>query len=75
MKPEDLVVLTRTRALTESGLARSIRLGAGLSLTEVAQAVGVSISTVHRWENAERKPTREQAVRYGRLLMDVAGAR
>ncbi|MGH2462707.1 MAG: helix-turn-helix domain-containing protein [Candidatus Limnocylindria bacterium] len=51
-----------------TGAARPIRLGAGLSLGEVAESVGVSPSTILRWENRERAPRGQAAVAYGRLL-------
>jgi transcriptional regulator with XRE-family HTH domain len=65
---KDLRRLTRVRSFTESGAARSIRIAAGLSLREVASASGVSVSTLWRWENQERRPRGDAAVRYGEVL-------
>lgn len=69
----DVVKLSRVRALARSGAARSIRVGAGLSLAEVAGPVGVSPSTVHRWETGERSPHGEAALRWGELLTQLIG--
>lgn len=71
-----LVDLARVRSLTRSGVARSIRLAAGLSLREVAETVGVGLTTVWRWEAGDgpggRTPgNTEAARRYGRLLEEL----
>lgn len=75
MNIADLTDLARVRAFVETGAARPIRLHAGLSLGEVAKAVGVSPATVHRWENRQRVPRGEPAVRYGELLDALATRR
>jgi transcriptional regulator with XRE-family HTH domain len=64
----DLIELSRIRKLAGSGLAREIRIQAGLSQSEVAEALGVDRSTVHRWEGKERVPRGAVAFRYGQLL-------
>jgi transcriptional regulator with XRE-family HTH domain len=67
---EHLVALVRLRRLTTSGAARSIRLGAGLSLAEVGAAVGdgVGAPTVWRWETGERAPHGDLALCYLAVL-------
>jgi transcriptional regulator with XRE-family HTH domain len=52
-----------------------VRLSAGLSLSEVGEEVGASVSTVFRWENGERAPRGEAALRYGDLLEALAERR
>lgn len=64
MNTEETIQLSKVRALTASGMARSIRISAKLSLPEVAEAVGVSAAAVYRWEKDERRPTGEAAIRY-----------
>lgn len=64
MMRDALVELARVRALAKSGEARRLRLEAALSLGEIASAVGVSTSTVYRWEAGERQPRGDGAVRY-----------
>jgi DNA-binding transcriptional regulator YiaG len=70
---QDLTRLARVRDLTRNGVARSIRLSRRLSLQEVADHVGVSISTVCRWELGDRRPRGEKALAYGALLDELVG--
>ena len=67
----DVSRLAAVRARAASGAARSIRRGAGLSLSEVADQIEVSTSTVFRWERRQRKPRGEAALRYGSLLDEL----
>ncbi len=56
---------------------RNVRTQLGLSQEELAQALGVSFTTVNRWENGKSKPSKlalekfksfcEQAKKQGRL--------
>jgi len=62
--------LVRMRALVHGGVVRDLRVDAGLTLREVAKAVGVTASTIHRWEHGKR-PTGDAAVRYARLLFEL----
>jgi len=68
MLPDDLVRLSKIRSLAKSGAARSIRVGAGLSLGELAESLGVCVTTIYRWENSQRTPRGERAVAYADLL-------
>jgi DNA-binding transcriptional regulator YiaG len=45
-----------------------IRQEAGLSLNEIARAVGCSHVAVQRWETGKRAPRGDAALRYGALL-------
>jgi transcriptional regulator with XRE-family HTH domain len=74
MNADELVRLTRVRALAASGTARAIRIAAGLSLPLVAEAVGCGVSTIWRWEHGQRVPRGEPALRYGALLDDLVAA-
>jgi transcriptional regulator with XRE-family HTH domain len=68
----ELVELSTVRVLARSGAARSIRLAAGLSLPQVAVAVGVkSPTTVWRWEEGLRAPSGKPALAYKRLLDEL----
>jgi transcriptional regulator with XRE-family HTH domain len=49
-----------------------IRLSADLTLEEIGREVGVAVSTVYRWENDERVPRGKPALRYARLLEELA---
>jgi transcriptional regulator with XRE-family HTH domain len=73
---DELRDLVRLRRLTASGAARKVRLASGLSLNEIANAVGVSPVTVLRWERAQRRPKNgPAALRYGALLDELLEAR
>ena len=64
----DLEKLVQVRSLTKTGAARAIRNGAQVTQSEIAEAVGVSISTVCRWELGERRPQGQSALRYAEVL-------
>lgn len=68
----DLVALSKARRLARSGTARMIRSNAGISLAELAAGVGVSPSTVFRWETGLRSPHGAAALRYVALLDRIA---
>ncbi len=57
-----------------SGAGREIREEAGLSLAEVAHAVGVDKGTLSRWERGLARPRRSQALRYEEVLREVVKA-
>lgn len=76
MDETDAVALTRARKWVATGLAAEVREAAGLSLREVASAVGVaSPATPSRWERGERKPRGVAGARYGRLLFELLWGR
>jgi transcriptional regulator with XRE-family HTH domain len=70
----DLDRLARARQLGPSGAGRALRRAAGLSLQDVAQALGVSISALSRWERAERRPRRDAALAWLATLERVGAA-
>jgi transcriptional regulator with XRE-family HTH domain len=71
MDTRDLVRIAKVRALSRTGVARRLRIAADLSLPETAGAVGVSTSTMWRWEEGQRRPTGEKALRYADLLDEL----
>ncbi|BCT76085.1 hypothetical protein SCMU_19270 [Sinomonas cyclohexanicum] len=54
------------------GTAARLRQAAGLSLKEVAGPVGVTVTSVYRWEKGLRAPRGEAAIRYLRVLDALA---
>jgi transcriptional regulator with XRE-family HTH domain len=74
MTVSPLVKLVTVRAAAQSGRTRQIRLAAGLSLRELADAVGVGASTLYRWETGDRRPRGDAALRYAELLNELAEA-
>ena len=71
MNTKQLLEVTRVRELARAGTARQVRQRAGLSLSEVAAAVGVSTATVFRWERGQRRPTGAAALRYARMCQTL----
>ena len=66
---ETLMGVVRMRhALPPPALRRALRLEAGLSLREVAVAVGVSRQAVSHWEMGERSPRSPHLERYVTVL-------
>ncbi|MCU1591669.1 MAG: hypothetical protein JWP11_2925 [Frankiales bacterium] len=74
MTSHEIVLLVRVRRLAKSGEAQALRLAAGLSLREVADAVGISHSNLWRWEAGKRAPRGPAAVAWARLLDELATA-
>jgi transcriptional regulator with XRE-family HTH domain len=56
------------RALVPPMRRRELRLQVGLTLREVADAVGADVATVSRWERGEREPRGEHLNRYVAVL-------
>lgn len=78
MTSDDLDQLVTMRQLVRTGDARQLRQGAGLSRRELAASVGVTVSTLTKWELGQRVPNGDAALRYarvlGRLQATAAGA-
>jgi transcriptional regulator with XRE-family HTH domain len=68
VEQDHMTQLLAARELSQSGRARELRQRAGLSLYEMAAAVGVAAATIHRWEHGQRRPHGEAALRYGAVL-------
>jgi DNA-binding XRE family transcriptional regulator len=64
--------LASTRELARSGRAAELRRAAGVSLRDVARAVGVDDSTIWRWETGQSRPRADAALRYGQVLHELA---
>jgi transcriptional regulator with XRE-family HTH domain len=71
MDAEQTIRLAEVRRLAASGEAKAIREHAGLSIREVAGAIDVSPSGIFRWENGERIPRGDAAVRYAKFLRQL----
>lgn len=65
---QDLLLVARMRDMARGGEVRAVRVNAGLSLREVAAAVGVHPTTVYGWETGKSIPHGKAAIRYSRLL-------
>jgi predicted transcriptional regulator len=67
-----LAASRRKRALPDPGLCRLLRVQAGLSQAEIAQALDVSRPAVSRYESGNRTPRGEIRTRYTALLEALA---
>ena len=61
-------VLEARRGLPEPVLRRALRRGAKLSLTQVAEEIGVTAEAVRLWELGRRDPRPEHLSAYVRVL-------
>lgn len=63
-----LITISRARAAARSGEARLNRESAGIRLHELACELGVSPTTLSRWERGITRPTGELAIRWAELI-------
>jgi DNA-binding XRE family transcriptional regulator len=68
VKPAELALALAARDDLKDGSARRRRLEAGVSLADMARALGVSHQRVSGWESGKHVPSAECALAYGRLL-------
>jgi transcriptional regulator with XRE-family HTH domain len=68
MTTKELVRVAEMRRRFESGEAKMLRVTAGLTLSEAAQAAGVSSVSLWRYENGKRSPRGPEALAYARFL-------
>ena len=61
----------QVREMILTGEARRLRLDAKISLSSIAQEVGVSIATVSHWELNRRQPRGKGALRYLQALNKI----
>jgi DNA-binding transcriptional regulator YiaG len=74
MTQSELEDLAQLRAFLRTGAATPVRSKGRVSLREAAAVVGVSPSTILRWETGERRPTGAAGVRYWHLLRGLMAA-
>ena len=72
MESKQVVLLMQAKRLARSGEALRLRTAAGLSLQDMAQAVGCAPSTLWRWEKGLRMPRRDAAVCWAELLNEIS---
>jgi DNA-binding transcriptional regulator YiaG len=75
MNAKQTLKLVEARRLAASGDGKTIREAVGLSLYEVADVLGLSVSALFRWERNERTPHGERAVAWVEFLDQLAAAR
>lgn len=72
MTNEGLLSLVAARRYVETGTGKAIRLRAGLSMSKVGRAAGVSGQAVKNWEEGVCLPRPEAAVLWVQLLDALA---
>jgi transcriptional regulator with XRE-family HTH domain len=60
--------------LGRDGRGRELREQANLSLRDVAELVGVHISSISRWERGDGRPSRAAAIRWALVCTEIAAA-
>lgn len=70
----ELKELVFAREAARSGEACRIRQEAGISRSELADACGVTESTIQRWETGQSRPSGPRAVAYARMLAELRSA-
>lgn len=70
---DDLLALSRLRAMTRAGTAKAVRTAAGLTIAEMSRAADVSERSIYRWERGQSVPHGEAARRYAKLLNHLIG--
>jgi transcriptional regulator with XRE-family HTH domain len=71
MTAKEILLLVAARRYAADGTGRAIRKSAGLSMAEVAEAVGVSEPTIWRWEERKHRPRGAAAIRWADLLQQL----
>lgn len=71
--PDDLLALSRLRAMAKAGTAKAVRTAAGLTIAEMARAADVSERSIYRWERGQSVPHGDPARRYADLLDHMVG--
>lgn len=63
--------ITFARQAVRTGRAREIRDEAHLTREAMAQALGVAVSTIYKWETTAPRLTDQNAAKYGALLRQL----
>ena len=74
MTPKEAVQVVKARRVLASGEGREVRMRCGILLHEMADALGVSVPTVSKWERGERVPKSDHALAYLSLLNELVRA-
>ena len=75
MTAQDLLLLAAARQYAATGSGKRIREAAGLSMADVAEAIGVAEPTIWRWEQGKARPRRNAAtIRWADLLRQLQAA-
>jgi len=73
MDSSDLAKVSRMRELAESGAARRRREARRISVSELAQSLGVPASQLSRWERGRNAPRPAAAITWYDALQELNG--
>jgi transcriptional regulator with XRE-family HTH domain len=71
MQPAQLQLIIEGRETARSGRGARVRRFAGISQAELGEAVGVTSTTISRWERGQRQPRGHHAIAYLRALREL----
>ncbi|MEU5892515.1 helix-turn-helix transcriptional regulator [Streptomyces sp. NPDC047461] len=74
MSPDELRLVSAVRTLAASGELREQRKSRRLTLQEIADSLGTSTSTAHRWERGAAIPNAAASLRLAEIFEITAGA-
>jgi DNA-binding transcriptional regulator YiaG len=72
MTNEQIQLIAATRRTALTGDARRIRKDANLRVSELASHLGVTETTLNRWETSERVPNARDTLRWGLVLLELS---
>jgi transcriptional regulator with XRE-family HTH domain len=71
MQTAQLRLIIEGREVARSGRGARIRRLAGITQADLGRALGVTSTTISRWERGEREPRGRHAIAYVRLLDEL----
>jgi transcriptional regulator with XRE-family HTH domain len=69
---DDLLLLAQAGEWAQSGYARQLRVNNHLTQQLIGDHCGVTATAVSHWESADRTPRGRPALRFARLLNELA---
>lgn len=71
IEAERMFLLGMAARYAEDGSGRAIRVAARVPMSEMAKLADVKVPTMSRWENGNRRPRGDAAVRWAALLVSL----
>lgn len=69
---EDMVLAQQGREMARTGAARVLREGAGVTVEDMARAIGASVRSLIRWEHGDVLPRARHGAAWARILRELA---
>jgi transcriptional regulator with XRE-family HTH domain len=71
MQTAELQLIIEGRETARSGRGARVRRIAGITQAELGEALGVTSTTISRWERGERQPRGRHAIAYLRAVREI----